>query len=118
LIPFGSCVMYLSIGLGDPPRCIVAHSPNSRCSQEKIIFLKKNKRKCYIGVILSLMDYGKAIKKIRNDLLLTQDEMAKELGVSYATINRWENNRNVPTIKAKRKIRDYCKLRGVELKDA
>lgn len=52
------------------------------------------------------MPYSKDdIKKIRESLLLTQTEFAEKLGVSFETVNRWENGRHKPTMKAKRKIK-------------
>lgn len=50
------------------------------------------------------MTYAKAIKKLRSKMLLTQMEFAKYLGVSFASINRWETGRFEPTMKIKRKI--------------
>jgi DNA-binding XRE family transcriptional regulator len=37
-------------------------------------------------------------------MFLTQSEFAKLLNVSFSTINRWENGRCEPTMKAKRKL--------------
>ena len=54
------------------------------------------------------MNWSKIIKELRNKLLLTQTEMGELLGVSFATINRWENDHYEPTIKAKRKIKKLC----------
>lgn len=52
------------------------------------------------------MPYSKDdIKKLREDLLLTQKEFAKKIGVSFETVNRWENGKHEPTMKAKRKIK-------------
>lgn len=51
------------------------------------------------------MDYSKTIKELRLSLYLTQEEFAKKLGVSYASVNRWENGRYEPTMKTKRKLR-------------
>lgn len=38
-------------------------------------------------------------------MMLSQREMAQLLGVSFASINRWENGVHEPTIKIKRKLR-------------
>jgi putative transcriptional regulator len=54
------------------------------------------------------MDYGKALKALREKLLITQTELAQKLGVSYASVNRWENGKCEPTMKAKRKIKILC----------
>ena len=51
------------------------------------------------------MNYAKAIKDLRDILLISQDELAKLLDVSVQTVNRWENDKHEPTIKAKRKLK-------------
>ena len=59
------------------------------------------------------MPYSKDdIKKIREDLLLTQKEFAKKVGVSFETVNRWENGKHEPTMKAKRKIKRLLEMSG------
>ena len=50
------------------------------------------------------MTYAEAIKKLRNKMLLTQMEFAEYLGVSFASINRWETGKFDPTMKIKRKL--------------
>ena len=63
------------------------------------------------------MEYSVLIHQIREDLLLTQMELAKELGVAYATVNRWENGRHEPTIKQKRAIRELCAKKKIRLNE-
>ena len=41
------------------------------------------------------MDYKLMIKKLRNKMLLTQSEFAKELGVSIASVARWETGQKI-----------------------
>lgn len=60
-------------------------------------------------------DYKTIIITLRNKLILTQEEFAKLLGVSFASVNRWERGRHEPTTKAKRKIVELCKKNKVEL---
>ena len=36
-------------------------------------------------------DYPALIKTVREQLELSQEDLAREIGVSYATVNRWEN---------------------------
>lgn len=55
------------------------------------------------------------IKRIRESTNMSQDEMGKEIGVSFATINRWENNRAFPNHLAQEKIYDFCINHGVSL---
>lgn len=42
-------------------------------------------------------DYADQIKRIRANLGLTQQALADKLGVSFATINRWENGKTRPS---------------------
>ena len=51
------------------------------------------------------MDWSNSIKQLREKMQLSQEELAKELGVSFASVNRYENGRFEPTIKVKRKIK-------------
>lgn len=50
-------------------------------------------------------DYADLIKKLRKEMLLSQVEFAELLGVSFASVNRWENGQHEPTIKIKRKLK-------------
>lgn len=59
-----------------------------------------------------LIDYATAIKQLRDKILLSQKEFAKVLGVSFASINRWENGKHEPTIKIKRKLKTLFKEYG------
>lgn len=59
-------------------------------------------------------DYQKMIVSLRNKLILSQEEFAKLLGVSFASVNRWERGHHEPTIKAKRRIMELCKKNGIQ----
>lgn len=61
------------------------------------------------------MTYAKAVKTLRKRMLLTQTEMAKELGVAFISINRWEQGHCEPTIKIKRKLASYFEKYGIEV---
>ena len=37
------------------------------------------------------MSFAEKVKFVRTELKLSQEDLARELGVSFATINRWEN---------------------------
>lgn len=62
------------------------------------------------------MNYSKAIKELREAMVLSQEEFAEKLGVSFATVNRWENGHHEPTYKARRKIISLCKKYSIEIK--
>ena len=60
------------------------------------------------------MNYPKMLRKYREKVLLAQTELAEKLGVSFASVNRWENGQFEPTMKIKRKLRDLFKEAGIE----
>ena len=57
------------------------------------------------------------LKKIRECANYSQIEMADELGVSFATINRWENGHVIPNKLAQEKIYDFCVKHSIPLYD-
>ncbi len=63
------------------------------------------------------MTYAEKIKFTREKLLLTQDELALELGVNSITVCRWETGKCEPNMKAKKAIRSFCQKNGLVLDD-
>lgn len=59
------------------------------------------------------MEFAQMIKEIRNKLNMSQEQLAKEIHVSFATVNRWENSKNSPNMLAKKALYDYCKEKGL-----
>lgn len=51
-----------------------------------------------------IMERSQEIKQLREMLCLSQTEFAHLLGVSFVSVNRWENGHFEPTIKIKRKL--------------
>lgn len=64
--------------------------------------------------MVNFMKYAEKIKKLRNKLIMSQDEFAKLLGVSLATVNRWEKGHHEPTIKQKRVLNKLFLENGME----
>ncbi len=64
-----------------------------------------------------MIDYQKAVKDLRDKLIMTQAEFAKMLGVSFTSINRWENGQNRPTTTVRKQIVELCKEKNIELKE-
>jgi putative transcriptional regulator len=54
-------------------------------------------------------DFGVRVKELREQLHLTQEAMAESLGVSFATVNRWENGWTAPSKLALRQVDALCK---------
>jgi len=53
----------------------------------------------------------KKLKKLRKKLKLTQQQLATELGISIATLNRWESGKYKPSNLGLSKIRIFLKSR-------
>jgi putative transcriptional regulator len=56
-----------------------------------------------------ICDIGARVKELRERLHLTQESMAESLGVSFATVNRWENGWTAPSKLALRQIELLCR---------
>ena len=54
-------------------------------------------------------------KKIRISAFMTQKEFAKAIGVSDGTVRGWEQGTFKPSLKAQKKIVDFCKKNGIAL---
>jgi putative transcriptional regulator len=63
------------------------------------------------------MDFQRLVKKLREKLILSQQELAELLDVSFSSINRWETGKHKPTIKVKRKIVELCKVNKIGLEE-
>ena len=59
----------------------------------------------------------KLILEIRNRLNVSQEDLAKMIGISYATVNRWENGHSQPNKAAQLRLYDICRERNVDLED-
>ena len=55
------------------------------------------------------------IKKIRHIALLTQTEFARELGVFFTTIQKWEQGQRNPSFKHQRRILEFCKNHKIDI---
>ncbi len=57
-------------------------------------------------------EIGKLIRELRLGTGLTQEKFAAQLGVTYPTVNRWENNRANPSPLAVEKIEKMVRRLG------
>ncbi len=51
----------------------------------------------------------------RAKLDLSQEALARELKVSFATINRWEKGRTIPSKRYELLFAEFCKEKGIVL---
>lgn len=52
------------------------------------------------------------IKELRIKLMMSQKDFAKELGVTFESVNRYENGKSRPTYRVQRRINDLLKRIG------
>lgn len=52
------------------------------------------------------MQIGSVIRKYRKECGLTQEEMAKRLGVTTPAVNKWENGESLPDIERCKRLAD------------
>ncbi len=62
------------------------------------------------------MKFQESIKQFRLSQLLSQEAFAKELGVSFTTVNRWETGKAKPTYKTMKLINEYCKEHNLDFR--
>lgn len=60
------------------------------------------------------MIYSKIVILIRAKLNITQEEMAKKLDVSFATINRWENGHTNPSKRYIYILEEICRENNID----
>ena len=60
------------------------------------------------------MSFSNDIKMIRHKCLMSQIEFAEALGVSFATVNRWESGRSKPKFKTMKLISSFCETHGID----
>lgn len=63
------------------------------------------------------MDFKDKIIYARAKLKITQYALAKELGVSFATVNRWENGYTKPNKTAIINFNEFCKDKNIKIKE-
>ena len=52
-------------------------------------------------------EFIESVKSLRETLRMSQEDLAKELGVSFATVNRWENGKTQPSKLAKKQLEQF-----------
>lgn len=58
------------------------------------------------------MPFNSEVKKVRLSSFLNQAEFAKAIGVSFTTVNRWENGKAQPNLKAMKALKEFCVEHG------
>lgn len=63
-----------------------------------------------------LVDFGIIIKSVRKELGLSQEQLARELSISFSTVNRWENGKTNPSQMAKEIFLNFCANNDLDIK--
>ncbi|MDR2090712.1 MAG: helix-turn-helix domain-containing protein [Clostridiales bacterium] len=63
------------------------------------------------------MKFSEKVIAVRGELYMSQKQLADEIGVSFSTVNRWEQERHAPSFLAQKRFEDYCKKKGIKLDD-
>jgi transcriptional regulator with XRE-family HTH domain len=58
------------------------------------------------------INIARFVRKLRKRTGLTQEKFAAKLGVTFPTINRWENGRAKPSPLARQKIEELLRKMG------
>ncbi len=53
-------------------------------------------------------NFRELVKQVRRQLGVSQEDLARELGVSFATVNRWENGKVKPSKLARARFDEFC----------
>ena len=61
--------------------------------------------------------FSEQVKHVRKILDYSQDKLAHILGVSFATINRWENSKNTPSKLAQKSFYDFCESNFIDVEE-
>lgn len=60
------------------------------------------------------MTFAEELRRIRQRSFLSQEAFAKEVNVSFSTVNRWETGKTRPNLMAMKSIKEYCDKNNVE----
>ncbi len=64
------------------------------------------------------MSFSDELKRIRQRTFLSQEAFAKEVSVSFSTVNRWESERTIPNLAAMKNIKAFCERNNLEILNA
>lgn len=59
------------------------------------------------------MEFADKVKMVRDKLKISQEKMAQLLGVSFSTVNRWEQGKALPSYTAIQKFEALCKEKNI-----
>ncbi len=61
------------------------------------------------------LSFPEQVKFVRMILQLSQTELAEKIGISYATVSRWERENRTPQLAMLGKFYSFCIRNGIEV---
>ena len=61
------------------------------------------------------MEFSYMVKKARQQLNISQEQLARDLCVSFSTVNRWENGKAKPNKLARNAFKAFCEKNNVDI---
>ena len=61
------------------------------------------------------MDFQDQVKFVRMHLQLSQEELARQMGISFATVSRWERENRKPQLALLGKFYSFCQRSGIKI---
>jgi putative transcriptional regulator len=58
-------------------------------------------------------NFPELLKAVRSQLGMSQEDLAHAIGVSFATVNRWENGKTSPSRLALRQFETFCETHQI-----
>jgi len=68
-----------------------------------------------IGLVMSALkqpEFSQLVQELRQRSGLTQTELAAKIGVSYYSVNRWENQKTMPVSLALKRVEEILREMG------
>lgn len=63
------------------------------------------------------MEFSEQIKYVRLKLHMSQMEFGQLLGVSFTTVNRWENGKTTANYRTLRRFEQLCKDKNISFEE-
>lgn len=63
------------------------------------------------------MNFCEELKTVRETLKISQELLARELNVSFATINRLEKGKSLPSYNTLKMFEEFCKKMNIKIED-
>ena len=63
------------------------------------------------------MTFPEIVKNVRDRLEMSQEDLARALNISFATVNRWENGKTKPNKLTLSVFFAYCEQQGIPAKE-